>query len=664
LYLIRLVQIIMAFLSNKSMIFFLILACPIHVSSVNAVSVSPPSHAALSTFRDCLRASSPRIVLILPEDGDEYRYSSVSIGSKSEKRPLGIVYPTNTNETIKAVSCAYQSQLPMTVANGRHSFQGLSIQDDCIIIDVTRTCSTTPAVNTSSMTLTMPGGCFHADVLAALHKSNITDSFAITGGMPLVGYVGWATGGGFGNVSPYVGIGCDQFVDVQVVLYNGTVIRANSDNHHADLFRMLCGGGTGVGVITEVTVRLTSHPDAKSGREGGVRYTRMIVSYPLWAVPTVLHRLQIVLSSPTPLRLGGHGPTITRFMEESSTVHFCLLYLGAQREAVGFLSDNGLLSPDLFPSALPRWLSHPPYPFPPFPTIAKSVFKGTPSQLVIQNFNIALRPTLALPKYANIIIAEVKSYPYAMAPMVLIDDRAMNQSAVCNVLKLHGGICSTAGIPHFASKKAHDLILEMTMRTGTSGGNSQTQPSILFQDRISAGNIFNDLENDYRHMVVPGQILDDVLPVEVWSTILNMTGPPYNCSFMVPHLLGGRVHGHIGQRKTNRDTSFSWRNGTLVFGIQYHPEPGNAEQSAARHRHQRTCFHELKRVLRTSHGPMAPEDNQPKLYYNYIGEISTNNARNSGYISNAEYGAIWDQEDIAHITRTHGLYDPHNYFVP
>ena len=38
---------------------------------------------------------------------------------------------------------------------------------------------------------------------------------------------GYALGGGLGDITPLVGLGCDQVVGLEMVLYNGTIITAN-----------------------------------------------------------------------------------------------------------------------------------------------------------------------------------------------------------------------------------------------------------------------------------------------------------------------------------------------------------------------------------------------------------------------------------------------------
>lgn len=268
-----------------------------------------PTAGPPSDFAACL--SGFNVPVVLPTDAG-YAAASASLGAKSPRHPIAVAYPSTPRSIADTITCALRSNLPMTVRNGGHSFQGDSVRSDHVVVDVSKTCDgttpdTTPSVDRSQTppTLTITAGCLHADVLYALHRNNVTDHFAMTGGMPLVGYVGWAMGGGFGNTTPAAGLGCDHIINWRIVLFNGTSIDVNAETH-VGLFESLCGGGgTDLGgVVTHATIRMTPHDDV---------YTRIILSYPHHALPRVLNRLQTLVGGPrrgSMVPLGGHGPTV------------------------------------------------------------------------------------------------------------------------------------------------------------------------------------------------------------------------------------------------------------------------------------------------------------------------------------------------------------------
>ena len=63
--------------------------------------------------------------------------------------------------------------------------------------------------------------------------------------------------GGVGFSTRAFGYVCDQLVEAECVLADGSVVVANASNEHADLFRAIKGAGAaGLGVITRLTMRV------------------------------------------------------------------------------------------------------------------------------------------------------------------------------------------------------------------------------------------------------------------------------------------------------------------------------------------------------------------------------------------------------------------------
>ena len=55
------------------------------------------------------------------------------------------------------------------------------------------------------------------------------------------------------------GLMCDSLLGLEIVLWNGTVVWANVSQHQ-DLFWASCGGGGGLGVVTEFKLKLHKLP--------------------------------------------------------------------------------------------------------------------------------------------------------------------------------------------------------------------------------------------------------------------------------------------------------------------------------------------------------------------------------------------------------------------
>lgn len=76
---------------------------------------------------------------------------------------------------------------------------------------------------------------------------------------PSVG-AGFVLGGGYSLASKYLGMGCDAVAAMEVVLADGSVVRA-SETENPDLLWALRGGGSsGFGVVTAMTLRVSPLP--------------------------------------------------------------------------------------------------------------------------------------------------------------------------------------------------------------------------------------------------------------------------------------------------------------------------------------------------------------------------------------------------------------------
>lgn len=247
--------------------------------------------------------------------------------------PAAVFYAHDKDEVAAATSCAYHWGFKVSPAAGRQSFQGWTIPAGYLVVDITNL--TQAAFSPDNTTVSIGSGMTGSMVQAAVFKSGIPGAAVSTGYCAFVGAAGWLLGGGFGLLGRYIGLGCDQVVGLEMVMFNGTIVTANA-THNPDLLWAYCGSGGGTfGIVTEFTLELTMLPD--EGRVTAIELKYQpnpeASGYAWWlfqeALPTLDKRFGFTFSL-----IGGQMGLIG-------------VFLGKPAEAASLLNATGLLDPDL-----------------------------------------------------------------------------------------------------------------------------------------------------------------------------------------------------------------------------------------------------------------------------------------------------------------------------
>ena len=165
-----------------------------------------------------------------------------------------------------AIAYARANELDIAVRGAGHNGAGFGTADDALVIDLSP--MRWVRVDPDAKTAQIGGGCQLGDVDHATH------AFGLAAPMGIISTtgVGLILGGGVGHLTRKYGLASDHVVSADVVLADGSFVRASEDEN-ADLLWAIRGGGGNFGVVTALTSRSTSSRPSSPARSSG-RSTR------------------------------------------------------------------------------------------------------------------------------------------------------------------------------------------------------------------------------------------------------------------------------------------------------------------------------------------------------------------------------------------------------
>jgi FAD/FMN-containing dehydrogenase len=190
-----------------------------------------------------------------------------------DKHPAAIARCADAADVAAAVRFAAAYDLAFTVRGGGHNVAGTAVIDDGLVIDLSRMRAV--QLDPSGRTVHVQGGATWADV------DHVTAplGLATTGGVVSeTGVAGLALSGGVSHQRRRDGMTVDNLVSAEVVLADGSHVRASAEDH-ADLYWALRGGGGNFGVVTSFEFRL---------HELGPEVFGLNVAYPIEGAARVL----------------------------------------------------------------------------------------------------------------------------------------------------------------------------------------------------------------------------------------------------------------------------------------------------------------------------------------------------------------------------------------
>ncbi len=160
--------------------------------------------------------------------------------------PIAIVRPQNAEDVAALVQYAVSSDIDITVRTGGHDLWGRCFAQDALAIDMRDIAFVYIAEDRCSAKI--GGGVLTGDLATTLAQHKLATSM---GSVSSVGYVGWATHGGYGPFIANYGLGVDQILGAKLVNHGGKIVEADPD-----MLRAIRGGGGMLGVIVELTIKV------------------------------------------------------------------------------------------------------------------------------------------------------------------------------------------------------------------------------------------------------------------------------------------------------------------------------------------------------------------------------------------------------------------------
>ncbi|KAM7185569.1 protein of unknown function (DUF3328) domain containing protein [Rhypophila sp. PSN 637] len=178
---------------------------------------------------------------------------------QAQVTPCCRAQPLSASEVADVLHIARTRRCPFAVLGGGTSpFRGGSNVQGGITVDLQlmKAIGLLDYGQEGEQAIRVDGGAIWADVYRELDPRNLS---AVGTRNSLTGVVGSILGGGISFFSQRQGWICDNVLEFEVVLANGSTVRA-SEKSHSDLFWALRGGGANFGVVTKVVLRIFPQP--------------------------------------------------------------------------------------------------------------------------------------------------------------------------------------------------------------------------------------------------------------------------------------------------------------------------------------------------------------------------------------------------------------------
>ncbi|KAM0240118.1 hypothetical protein ACHAP5_008093 [Fusarium lateritium] len=189
----------------------------------------------------CLDKAGVRNVI---ETDSTWSTEAVQFQKRLTPDPAAIAFPESRDEVALALQCARDAGVKANALGAGHSFTGFSLSNPGHLV-INMAAFDDLSFDDKTKILTFGGGThvgptakFLWDEAGQRHCPHVRGAH--------VGTTGSSIGGGFGTTSRYLGTPMDSLVEVEYMLYNGTIVKAGKGS---DLLWAAQGAGASFGII-------------------------------------------------------------------------------------------------------------------------------------------------------------------------------------------------------------------------------------------------------------------------------------------------------------------------------------------------------------------------------------------------------------------------------
>ena len=207
--------------------------------------------STIATLADAARSQLTGFAGELVGPGDAAYDEARSVyNAMISRHPALIAYCTSPADVASVIAFARSHDAVIAIRGGGHNGGGLGVVDDGVVVDLSRINSID--VDAEARTVRVGGGCLWKDVDAVTHEAGGAVPCGVIG---TTGVGGLTLGGGIGNIARSGGLTIDNLLEAEMVLADGSIVRAAPDEN-ADLFWAIRGGGGNFGVVTTFVNRM------------------------------------------------------------------------------------------------------------------------------------------------------------------------------------------------------------------------------------------------------------------------------------------------------------------------------------------------------------------------------------------------------------------------